>query len=70
MRFHFASIAVEDSGEAERELNTFLATHRVLGVERHLVPDGPRSRWAICVTYTDAPAAPTARPAPGARRGR
>jgi hypothetical protein len=56
MRFHFAAVPVHGSAEARRELNTFLGSHRVLGVERHLVADGARSIWAICVSYTDAAA--------------
>lgn len=53
MRFHFATVPVHSSAEVERELNVFLGSHRVLGVERHLVADGAQSVWAICVSYTD-----------------
>lgn len=53
MRFHFAAVPVHGSAEAERELNVFLGSHRVVGVERHLVADGTQSGWAICVSYTD-----------------
>src|SRR6185436_11993097 len=38
------------------ELNQFLASHRVIAVDRQLVMDGPRSAWAICVTYVNADA--------------
>jgi superfamily II DNA helicase RecQ len=42
------------SGEdAARELNQFLASNRVLLLERQFVADGPRSAWAICVSYLD-----------------
>jgi hypothetical protein len=54
MRFHFASVPVHGSAEAQRELNAFLGSHRVLGVERHLVADGAQSIWAICAAYTEA----------------
>ena len=54
MRLHCAAIPVHGSTEAERELTTFLGSHRVLGVERHLVADGAQSAFAICVSYTDA----------------
>jgi len=54
MRFHFATVPVHGSAEVERELNVFLGSHRVLGVERQLVADGAQSVWAICVAYTDA----------------
>lgn len=53
MRFHFATIPVFGSEQAATALNQFVATHRVLAVDRHLVPDGPRSAWAVCVTYTE-----------------
>jgi superfamily II DNA helicase RecQ len=54
MRLTFARVVVEDSGPAEAELNRFLATHRVLAIERHLVADGSRTAWAVCVTYDEA----------------
>jgi hypothetical protein len=54
MRFHFAAVPVHGSAEAQRELNVFLGSHRVLGVERYLVADGAQTVWAICVAYTDA----------------
>jgi superfamily II DNA helicase RecQ len=42
------------AGEEEsREFNKFLAMNRVLLVERHFVADGPRSDWAICMSYLD-----------------
>jgi hypothetical protein len=54
MKFHFAAVPVHGSADAQREMNAFLGSHRVLGVERHLVADGAQSVWAICVSYTDA----------------
>ena len=56
MRLYFATVPVADpNGVAAAELNRFLASHRVLGVERTLVAAGADSVWAICVTY-DEPA--------------
>jgi len=55
MRFHFVTIPIFDSGTVEAELNQFLGSHRVVSVERHLVPDGARTVWAICVTYAETP---------------
>lgn len=63
MRFHFARVPVEDSGPAESELNRFLAEHRVLSIDRHLVVDGARTAWAVCVTYDEAGSGP--RPSAG-----
>ncbi len=42
MRLHFVSVPVYDSAQAEAELNQFLATHRVIAMDRQLIPDGPR----------------------------
>lgn len=53
MRFHFVTVPIFDCDSVEAELNQFLGSHRVVSVERHLVPDGARSVWAICVAYAD-----------------
>lgn len=50
MRMHFVAIPVLGNADMERELNQFLATHRVLSVDRHLVDNGAASVWAICVS--------------------
>jgi superfamily II DNA helicase RecQ len=58
MQLRFFVIPVHNPSEAEAELNRFLASHRVVAVERHLIADGPRSVWAVCVEVTgSAPAA-------------
>lgn len=54
MRLHFVTVPVFETAAAEDELNQFLASHRVLAVERALVNDGPRSVWAVCVSYLPA----------------
>lgn len=73
MRMHFVSVPVFDGAPAEAELNQFLATHRVLAIERQLVVDGMRSTWAICVSHVEGPASSGASPSsppgdPGKRR--
>lgn len=51
MRLHFTSIPIV-GGEAEaKALDGFLASHRIVGVDRELVHDGRASRWAICVQW-------------------
>jgi hypothetical protein len=55
MRFYVAAASVHGSAEAQRELNTYLGSRRMLGVEQPLVADGAQSVWAICVSYVDAP---------------
>ena len=41
-------------GEAMDELNKFLRSHRVVGVEKHLVTDGQEPRWVFCVEYLES----------------
>ena len=53
MKFRFFVVPMLDGEEESRELNKFLAMNRVLQVERHFVADGPRSAWALCVSYLD-----------------
>ena len=35
----------------EQELNGFLARHKVVSIDRHLIDQGVNSFWAICVDY-------------------
>ena len=49
MPSHFFTIPVSNSQEDEHQLNAVLAAGRVLHVERHFVPDGANSFWAVCV---------------------
>jgi hypothetical protein len=51
MGLRFFLVPVRDSENAERELNGFLATHKVLSIDRQLVDVGMNSFWAICVDY-------------------
>jgi superfamily II DNA helicase RecQ len=53
MKLRFFAVPMLDGDEESQELNRFLSTTRVVMVERHFVPDGPRSAWAICVGYLD-----------------
>ena len=47
---HFFLVPVVGSADAEKELNRFLTSHRVVTVDREFIPDGCNSAWAICVT--------------------
>jgi superfamily II DNA helicase RecQ len=49
--FRFFTIPLRDVSSAETELNAFLGSHRVLGVERHFVDRGANSFWTLCVDY-------------------
>ncbi|MFN7952187.1 MAG: HRDC domain-containing protein [bacterium] len=52
MRFFTIPVFADDT--AANELNGFLASRRVLSIDRRLIDDGPGSAWAVCVTYLDA----------------
>ncbi|MEZ4468394.1 MAG: HRDC domain-containing protein [bacterium] len=58
MRYHFAAIPVLDPAAAAAELNRFLASHQVLGVDRQLIFDGQQSLWSVCVSYQEGEARP------------
>ena len=51
MPFQIFTIPVRDSGPIEQELNSFLAQHKVVSLERQLIDEGVNSFWAICVDY-------------------
>jgi hypothetical protein len=51
MAFKFFTIPLRDVLSAESELNAFLGSHRVLGVDRQMVDRGANSFWTLCVEY-------------------
>jgi superfamily II DNA helicase RecQ len=51
MAFKSFVIPVFHSEWAERELNRFLQSHRVVSVERRFVEQGSESFWAVLVDY-------------------
>lgn len=51
MPLQFFVVPVHDDGTAAADLNGFLASHKVLAVERQFVPVGGDSFWAICVDF-------------------
>jgi hypothetical protein len=56
MPLRFFAVPVHDSSKFEQELNGFLASHKVVSIDRHLIDQGINSFWAICVDYlSDAP---------------
>lgn len=54
MKLKFFAIPATGGEPAEAELNRFLGSHRVAGIERHLIADGAASFWAVCVTWIEA----------------
>ena len=51
MGLRFFAVPVRDSSAFEQELNGFLAAHKVVSMDRHLIDQGANSFWAICVDY-------------------
>lgn len=54
MSLKFFRIPVVESHHAEVELNSFCVQNRIARIEKHFVPDGIDSFWAVCVTCDDA----------------
>jgi hypothetical protein len=53
MQLRFFAIPVLGGAEPAAELNSFLAQHRILQIERQLIADGAGSFWAVCVTFDE-----------------
>ena len=51
MALRFFVVPVHDSGSFEQELNGFLASHKVVSIDRRLIDQGLNSFWSICVDY-------------------
>lgn len=51
--FKFFQIPVRESVAAEAELNSFLRSYRILGVDRKWVDLGHDSYWSFCIDYLD-----------------
>jgi len=54
MQLRFFTIPLLGGEAAAEELNRFLASHRILAVDRHLAQDSGVSIWAVCVSYEPA----------------
>ena len=51
MGLRFFVVSVMNPEASEQELNGFLASHKVVSIERQLIDQGVNSFWAICVDY-------------------
>lgn len=51
MRVRFFTIPIHGGETATAEFNQFLASERVLSLDRHFIANGEASAWAICATY-------------------
>jgi len=53
VRVRFFNIGAMYPTAGEEALNAFLASHRVLTVEKHFVPQAGESYWSVCVSVID-----------------
>lgn len=58
MPFQVFLIPVRDDGSAQRDLNGFLGSHRILAVDRQFVDQGENSFWSFCVDYLESTTGP------------
>lgn len=70
MQYRFFVVPILNAEEVAAELNRFLVAHRILTIDRHFLPDGPNSAWALCVAYDSGERSQPARQGPMARRGK
>ena len=68
MPFRFFVIPIQDSGDAEAQLNGFLGSHRVLSVDRRWVEQGGQSFWSFCVDYLPPGSKPKPERGPARRK--
>jgi hypothetical protein len=62
MGLRFFVVSVMNPEASEQDLNGFLASHKVVSIERKLIDQGVNSFWAICVDFlTHTPSDGTAR---------
>ncbi len=55
MALKFFTIPTRSPELEEGDLHKFLASHRVLAVDRQFVDDGANSFWTVCVDYLTGP---------------
>lgn len=53
MKMKFFAIPALHPETIEDELSQFLASHRIIAIDRNFVQDAALSHWAIAVTYLD-----------------
>ena len=53
MSLHCFTIRALQPEPAQSAFNAFCGQQRVLRIERHLVPDGASTFWAVCVEVAD-----------------
>jgi superfamily II DNA helicase RecQ len=51
MKYETFYIPLPDTQHRVEELNSFLATHRIISVEKHLLQQGSQTNWVFLVEY-------------------
>ena len=51
MQVKLFTISASDNGELQRELNSFLATHRILEIEQKFCENDKGGWWSFCIRY-------------------
>lgn len=67
MQLKLFILPVKNLAEAEAEMNAFLRSRRVLGVQKEFVGDGDNSFWTFCVEYLESAPASTGASSPSGR---
>ncbi len=70
MKLRFFAIPAAMPEAAQEDINQFCAAHRVVSTEKHLIQDGERSYWAVCVSYLEATHSPPSSGPSATRRGK
>jgi len=53
MKIRIFTIPVSDTGELEKELNSFLSGRRIISVEKRFIDAGPDSAWTFCIAWSE-----------------
>lgn len=70
MQYEIFTVPLSGGEHAIDEMNRFIASHKVVSVDKHCVDSGGMSCWTFCVSYMPvAPAAGEAGQAAGGRHG-
>ena len=51
MRYQFFTIPIQQSAAETEKLNQFIASHKILSIEKELVTLGQQSFWSFCIAY-------------------
>jgi len=51
MKYQFFTIPSDDPEPAMAELNRFLASHRVIAIDKRFIADGLTARWLFCISW-------------------